>query len=83
MKRWIHSSSSIEAGIGTGKRTEYYIGTYPDREVFHTDGYQTNGFATREEAQEALDELYEEEYYRNKYPDLQVLSRFAYNVWHA
>lgn len=72
----------IRAGVGTGRRIEYYIGTYPDREPFHTDGYRCGGFKSVEEAQAALDELYEEEYYREKYPDLMVLRKQAYNVYH-
>lgn len=82
MKRWIHSTTKVESGTGTGKRLVYYIGTYPDRKVFRTDGYKTNGFSTEEDAQAALDEIYQEEYFRNRYPGLQVLSRFEYNVWH-
>lgn len=72
----------LVCAVGTGKRLVYYIGTYPDRKVFHTDGYQTSGFKTEQEAQDALDVLYSEDYYRNRYPGLQVLSRFEYNVWH-
>ena len=81
MKRWIHSSP-VMAGIGSGKRITWYIGTYPDRNPVHIDGYQTGGFESGEEAQAGLDEIYQEEYYRNKYPNLRVLSRFAYNVYH-
>lgn len=90
MKRWIHASEDasaaryahVTAGIGTGRRIEWYIGTYPDRAVFHTDGIQTAGFKSEEEAQEALDEIYSDEYFRNRYPGLTVLSKFAYNVYH-
>ena len=81
MKRMIRRTN-IQAGVGTGRRTEYYIGTYPDRTPFHTDGYRCAGFASEEEAQAALDELYEEEYYRERYPDLKVLCRQAYSVYH-
>lgn len=78
----VQASESIQAGVGSGRRIEYYIGTYPDRKVFHTDGFQTSGFKTEEEAQASLDEIYKEEYFRNKYPGLQVLSKAAYSVWH-
>lgn len=83
MKRWIHSSKDVKAGIGSGQRIIYYIGTYPDRKLFRTDGFQTDNFKTEEEAQAVLDEIYSEDYYRERYPRLQVLSRFAYNVYHA
>lgn len=76
------NETPVEGGTGTGRRTVWYIGTYPDRELFRTDGFQTNGFASEEEAQAALDEIYESEYYRKKYPGLRVLSRVAWNVYH-
>ena len=82
MKRWIHANSSVVISSGVGHKIVYYIGTYPDRRVFHTDGFQTDGFTTEEDAQAALDEIYEEEYYRNRYPGLRVLSRSTYSVWH-
>jgi len=72
----------INAGVGTGRRKLFYIGTYPDRKVFHTDGYQTSGFTSEQQAQEALDEIYENEYYRRKYPGLEVLSKYEYSVYH-
>lgn len=76
------SAQSVKAGIGSGRRSEWYIGTYPDRKPFHTDGYQCAGFKSEEEAQAALDELYSDEYYRNRYPDLQVLHKMVYSVYH-
>ena len=82
MKRWIHTAEDIKAGVGTGPRTEWYIGTYPDRKPFHTDGFQTGGFKSEEDAQATLDEIYSEEYYRDRYSGLQVLSRIAWNVYH-
>lgn len=76
MKRW------IKAGIGTGRKVVWYIGTYPDRERVRIDGFRTGGFSSEEEAQAALDEIYEEEYYRSHYPGLKVLSKITYSVYH-
>lgn len=91
MKRWIHAKEDadakrrkdVTAGVGTGRRTEWYIGTYPDRAVFYTDGFQTAGFKSEEAAQDALDEIYSDEYFRSRYPGLKVLNKVAYNVYHA
>ena len=83
MKIWIRANEDVKAGIGSGRRITYYICDYPDRTRVEIDGYKTGGFKSEEEAQDYLDNvIYEEEYYRNKYPGLQVCSKIEYNVYH-
>ena len=78
MKRYIRSS-----GGGTGKKVVYYLCQYPDRTPINIDGYQTSGFNSEEDAQLALDDIYNEEYYRDRYPGLQVCSKITYSVYHS
>ena len=78
----IDASTSVQAGIGSGKRSVWYIGQYPDRNRVHFDGYKTYGFASEEEAQAAIDELYEIDYYVENYPGLRPMHKFEYSVYH-
>lgn len=85
--RWIrksglYASTSVQAGIGTGKRSVWYIGQFPDRNRVKFDGYKTYGFDSEEEAQSAIDELYKIDYYVENYPGLKPMHKFEYSVWH-